>query len=342
MGKQTAELIDAIGQVMTPEAFDLFALDLGVDLQQIGAPPGVKHRALVVIEELGKTIPARHDELLVALGKHPNPILKRVAEKLLRPDFYPPGDPHDAIVLGRTAFVARDELRRYLRQFTNPSPYTNRVLIVRGSEPGGKSYSWEFLRHLATTIGARAQRLRLRRTNYSPREFLEQAYRLLLLDPATLPVRLDNPQQSKIDYLINDFKGQIPILSGRYWLVIDDLNETNVAPEIRAAAYAIASAVEEMKPDNLWVTLLGYNDEIAEPELRRVPMDDAAFPQPNLVARHLKAMSEASSNPLTSARATEIANVLFTKFSSLDRDAMFSLTELVEKMGEKLRMGVQP
>lgn len=262
---------------------------------------------------------------------------------MLTPGFFAPNkDAHDAILLGRTAFVARASLRQQLREFTNPSAYTTRVLVVRGSEPGGKSYSWEFLRHLAkVTVGATPQRLRLRGTQYTPREFMEQAFKLLHLDMAALPLLTDNPQLTRIDALINAFKGQVPRMQERYWLVVDDLNDPAVTPEIRNVAYALAHSVEEMRPDFLWVALLGYNEEITDPDLRHVAQDEAEFPSQEMVAEHLLALS-ARSKPLDPARAREIACALYQGFPRLDREAMSKLTVMVEKTGEKLSAGVHP
>lgn len=267
-----------------------------------------------------------------------------MAADLLRPGFLSPTvNPLDAIVLGETAFIDRAPLRTRLKKFINPSLYTTRVLIVRGEEPCGKSYSWQFLQHLAfSSVGAQARRLQLKKTNYTPRQFLEQAWYLLRLDRATLPALADSPQLAKIDPLINAFKGQLDTLSKRYWLVIDDLNEPNVTPEIRETAYAMASAVEEEKPENLWIALLGYNEPVAGENLMRAAIDDAEFPTANLVANHLEMVAQLSGNTLATARAREIANLLFKQYPKLNRDAMSELRLKVEQMGEKLRQGLQP
>ena len=343
-GPQSAKLSDLIGQELSPPALDLIATDLGVNLNNLLPGASVKAWAFKLISELNRRLPPADGALLEKLRQLPNQTVSAAARALLQPTFLSPtGDPHDAIVLGRTAFVARDTLRRRLREFTNPNPYTTRVLIVRGEDPGGKSYTWEFLRHLAfSSVGAAARRLRLKGTNYTPREFLAQAYLLLLLDIATLPVLSDNPQLAKIDPLINAFKGRMDTLTQRYWLVIDDLNEPNVTPEIRETAYAIACAVEELKPDNLWVALLGYNETASDADLRHVALDDAEFPTAGFVAKHLELVAQVSGTPLDSTRAREIADVLFTKFPKVNKEAMSNLTVLVEEVGEKLRMGQQP
>jgi len=343
-GQQIAKLADIIDQQLSPQALELIATDLGVNLNNLVPGASVKTWAFKLIETLNGRMPPEDGLLLSKLSSHANSVLRAAALELLKPTFLSPtGDPHDAIVLGRTAFVARETLRGRLKEFTNPSPYTTRVLVVRGDEPGGKSYSWEFLRHLAfACVGANALRLRLKNTNYTPRQFLEQAYHLLLLNTSTLPALSDDPQLAKIEPLINDFKGVLASLQNRYWLVIDDLNEANVTPSIREAAYAIAYAVEETKPDRLWVALLGYNEPIIDSDLRHIALDDAEFPGPAFVAKHLELIAQTTGRPLASGRAREIADLLFTKYPKLTREAMSQLTVSVEKMGEKIRMGQQP
>jgi hypothetical protein len=341
-GPQTTELVDAIAGVLLPDALDLLAQDLGIDLDKEGAPHSLKERAFVLILALGKPVPPRHADLLERLSHHPNAILRNKAMELLRPSYFPGGDPRNAILLGRKSFYARPGLRDRVSEFLNPSSLSSRILIVSGQGPGGKSYSYEFLHHLAGTIGARALRLRLKGTNYTPREFLEQVYQLLRFDPSTIRTRVDNPQLTKIDYMINGFKGLLSTLTNRMWLIVDDLNEPDVTPEVRGAAYAVAAAVEELKPDNLWIVLLGYNETIVDPDLRYLRPEVAEFPRPDLVARDFMLISQHTSNPLTDERSLEIATVLFSKFPTIDKNAMFQLADDVHTIGEKLMQGVHP
>lgn len=343
-GAQITELVREIEAQTSRQNLDLYASAIGVDLPNLAPNDGLKQAALKLIAELQGQIPPRIDQFLEKLRVEGNAALRATANRLLQPSFYSPtGDAHDAILLGTTAFVARDDLRNELRKFTNASAYSTRVLIVRGDQPGGKSYSWEFLRHLASDVGANALRLRLKGTSYTPRKFLEQVYRLLRMDLSTLPELSDNPQLALIDPLINDFKGQVSLLKIRYWLVIDDLNDPGLTKPITETAYAVASAVEEMRPDNLWVALLGYNNPVADVgELRNASLDDAEFPPEQLVAEFLELVSAASPKKLTSARAQEIAKVLFSKFKKIDKEAMMRLTTDLEKLGQKLRQGIHP
>lgn len=320
------------------------AASVDINLPNLAPGLSLKDSAIKLLMHLNSQIPPKVDQFLELLTKAKNARLRHVAGELLKPTFYSPtGNAHDAILLGKTAFVARNELREALQEFTNSSPVTTRVLIVRGDEPGGKSYSWEFLRHLASEFGCIAVRLRLTGTSYTPRQLFVQVYNVLGLDTATIPELTDDPQLAKIDTLINAFKGKLFTLAKRHWLVIDDINDPNVTKPIRDASYAIAHTVEDSRPENLWVALIGYNEPIVDPELRHAEVDEAEFPSPELVAKHLELISNSSPAPLKPERAKEIADLLFSKFpQKLDKPAMMRLTELVENTGEKLAKGLQP
>jgi hypothetical protein len=344
-GAQINQLADEIMLHSSVAALDMYASYLGITLSNLAPQGSLKEKAVKLITHLNGQIPPKIDQFLELLVQQGNAALRAAANQLLKPTYYSPtNDAHDAIILGRTAFVARDRLRELLRDFTVPSHLTTHVLVVRGDEPGGKSYSWQFLRHLAISVaGAQPMRLRLSKTSYTPREFFEQVYLLLDLDPKTLPELKDDPQLARIDPLINAFKGKLNTLAKRYWLVIDDLNDASVTPAICETVYALASSVEEIVPANLWVALLGYNEPIADPELRHVASEDAEFPTPEYVAKHLELVSKGSPNPLTTKKAEEIASMLFGKFpKKLDKEAMIQMTNHLETLGEKLKQGLQP
>ena len=322
----------------------LFAASFNVNLGNL-AMNGFKETAYSFVMEMNRGVPPRDRELLLALSRENNERLADVAREMLRPGFFPPGDAHEALLLGRTAFVARKELREKISEFTNPGPNDTHVLIVRGSEPGGKSYSWEFLRHLAISVaGVQPVRLNLKGTNYTPRQFVQQAMNLLRLKPdQDLPELADNPQLARTSPLLNSFKGRFVDLDRPYWLVIDDLNEPSVTPAVRETAYAMAFVVEELKPDKLWLVLLGYNPEIIDPDLRWVAQDDANFPGASSVARFFVSIAQASGTPLETAQAEQIANLLFNQYpKKLDKEAMGRLTVAFEQMSQKIRSGQTP
>jgi hypothetical protein len=270
-------------------------------------------------------------------------VIKNAANRLLTPTYYiPTDDPHDAIVLGRFPFIGRPILRQVIREFTHPSAYSARVLVIRGDAPGGKSYSWWYLHHLAVSmVNATALVLHLKDTGYTPRQLFEQVALLLSIPTADLPDMTDNPQFARVDELVNWLKGRLPSLVRPYWLVIDDLNDESVTPALREAAYAIAYCAEVQKM-NLWIALLGYSPPITDPSLRFILQEDAQFPEAAFVATYLARLAGLSPLPLPPARAQELANLIFSKYPNMDKESMDKISQEVEVMGQKLRIGQQP
>lgn len=345
---QIHQLAIALDQHSDDGRLELMATDLGVSWENLtnGITP-FRERVATLIRHLNAQLPPRDAELLDMVRMHGNADLKAFVTRLMAPDYFSPtGDAHDAILLGRAAFLARRDLRERIRDFTTAvGYYSTRMLVVRGSTPGGKSYTWEYLKHLAfASVGAQPIRHRLRDEGetYTPRHLFGDVFRLLDLDVSALPPLADAPQLARIEALLAAFKGKIVGLRRRYWLVIDDLNEPTVTPAVREAAFAMAQAAEELKSQYLWIALLGYNEAIADPELRFIAQDDADYPTAAFVAEYLQVLSDTSGNPLQGERATEIANLLFQKYQILDKAAMIELTTTFERMGEKLRLGQQP
>jgi hypothetical protein len=348
-GRQITSLINVIDEQWDLEHLALFAQDnLDINIYNLAPEGDLKTRAFKLINELNSVyFPPRDDELLERLQTCQNARLRQVASELLQPSFYSPTrDPHDAIVLGKWAFVDRAELRHKLREFTQPTHNTTRVLIIRGDKPCGKSYSWWFLRHLAkSSVGVTPLHLelgQLSEAGWTPRQFIEEVFKLLDLDPAKLPPMTGGPQSDRIRPLISAFIGQIVGLQRRYWLVIDDINDQNIEKSIRDTVYGIAYSVEDTKPDNLWVALLGYNEMIPGTTLRLVLLDEARFPDAALLAEHFQFMAKMGPRPIRPSEAREYADLLLARFPELTKEAMTTLTPDIEKVGERLRLGERP
>jgi len=345
-GAQVSWLANEVDQSWSADKLAVFVHEeLEIDFSKLAPGQDLKQRVVELFKVLTRDLPMRDGELLEKLEIAGNQRLRNAARKLLQPSYFSPTtDPHDAILLGEEAFVDRGELRKKLRKFTNPSPYTTRVLIIRGEEPCGKSYSWSFLRHLAwSSVGAKAVHVPLADGDYKhPRDLVEQTFFMLDLDLDVLPAMPDQPQQARIDPLIGALYGQIGKLPERRWLVIDDINDQAVTPEIRETAYAIAKCVEDNRPENLWVALLGYNEEILDNKLRKVVVEDVRFFDAELLAQHFQWIAGASGNPLSPAEAREYADLIFAKYPVLAKEAMISMTRDIETMGERLKAGERP
>jgi hypothetical protein len=329
----------------------LLLSDMGEPPLESIAPTGsLYERAYAVILYVQRARPPRTRELLQALQGRNNAALRAVATELLTPTYFSPtADPLDATLIGRAAFVNRRDLRDCMRNFATHAAGASHLLVVRGARPCGKSYTWQYLRHLAvSSAGALPQRVQLAKGPFTPRSLVEHVALLLDLSLAGLPPLADDPQLARIDSLIAWFKGKVATLATPYWLVIDDLNDERVEPAVRDTAYALAFAVEEIKPANLWVVLLGYNEALSDPELRYVEQEQAQFPTEADVSAHLEALAASVQQPLEPGFASALAARLCQPVTSLVADAppadvkaaMLAVTINVEKASEKIREGV--
>jgi len=342
--RQIDELARAIDDYLTLPALIQLAAEIDVLLSNIAPDGSVQTRALTLLKVLNGALPPRDRELLEAISAKGlgeiSASLRAVVDKLLTPTYQPP-NARAAVLLGRTGFFGRNELRERVREFTDPSPFTSRVLVVQGDGPGGKTYSWEFLRHLAKEAGAVPLQLRLNDPGYEPRSVVRAVGQLLRLNLSTLPQLADEPQSMRMNALMAWFQGELIDLKHRYWLVIDDLDKPTVTPEVKACAYALASIVEVAKPDKLWMALLGFNDTITDREMRDCVRDVAAFPSADMFAKNFESLAAVSPVPLTRTKATEYAQLLFSKYELIDRTAMEELTRAAEGLGQKLLEGQQ-
>ena len=340
-GAQIARLADAIAREWSQSRLVIFARDeFSLEIENMSAPSDdLKKRALRLLEELNK-FPSKDGLLLDLLRHSPNQKLRDLATEFLNPSYFPPGDPHRAIIVGGAPFVGRDGLRAAMRDFTNPQINNPHVMFIQGPRPCGKSYSWVFVRHLAQQAGAQFQTLQLHGTDYTPRDFFEQIFLVLGLDTAKLPPMADQPQLARIDAPLNAFKGAVGSLDQPIWLLIDDLNDPAVTPPVLEAAHAVASAVERNRPPNLWIILIGYNDSIESDDvLRWAGRDDSSFPDVQLVAKHFEALAQAGPEPISASYALELAKLLFSEGTVIDKPAMTKLTDRLRLTGEMLRNG---
>lgn len=339
-GRQVELLATELAQQWDETTLTMFMSDhLSIDLRKEASGHNLRGRVQAAVSQLNGQRPPRDTELLTALYRHGNRALQKLASDLLTPSFFPADDPVQAVLLGDVPFVGRDPLRDLLRPLLHSAAAAPPVLLVRGEQPGGKSYTWEFLRHLAHESGATAQHLPLANTGYGPQQVLVSALNLLGIFDGTLPTMADQPQESHLQPLVSNFMGRLPDLQRWYWLVIDDLNHPTARQPARDFAYALAKAVEAHRPTNLHLTLLGYNDPIPDARLNR-RTDHPQFPELGRLAQYLAVMaSAAGGEPLPTERAERYAELLVQRRRPLTKERMQLLTADLELMGGKLRQG---
>ena len=106
-------------------------------------------------------------------------------------------------------------------------------------------------------------------------------------------------------------------LQQRYWLVIDDINDPVVTPEIRETAYAIAYDVEDVRRPVGGVARVQRVDY--RPKLRKVARDNTRFPDAALLAKHFQLVVRADGKSLSRKEAHRCAEAVFSMFPVLER-----------------------
>lgn len=339
------QLAAAVAQQWDVATLRLFLSDeLDVALDAVTSAGTLENKVRDVVVHLIGQRPRRDDELLEALLRRGNAALRNLATVLLDPPYYSPtNDPVDAILLGEMPFVDRRDLRAAVRRFVNPTVNSTRVLVVRGTLPGGKSYTRQFLRHLAGLNGVVFQPISLAGADLTPRQLVEEVFTLLEMDRGALPPAVDDAADAtQIRPLLTAFQAKVHRLDRRYWLVIDDLNDRSVTSLVRETAHKLAAVVETVKPENLGVALLGDNDQFADADLALAAQEDAVFPDAHGLAEHYALLAATGPLPLTTELALDYATRELAKFPQLTKLDMIGLTVQVKRTGEQLRRGERP
>ncbi|MGB8860311.1 MAG: hypothetical protein WCC60_13680 [Ilumatobacteraceae bacterium] len=307
---------------------------LGVSLADVMPPAETYPEGVVkVVCNLCARQPSLRAPLLWLMRDHGTSDMVTVAVELLTPSYFSPsGLPIDAMTLGPRSFIDRADLRQRLAAFEQPSLYTSRVAVIAGEQPGGKSYSWYFLQHLAAAWGVgNIQSLSLSKLSpLSPYHLVASALQLLHLEGVSLPPFIDTPQLAHVNPLEIAFQGALPQLEDRFWLVIDDLNDVAVDTIVKEMAYAMARAAEQLK-SNLFVVLIGYNQPIMDELFSFAVRDSARFPDASEIAHHVtQLVNRGGVELVTSEEVLQRAEKLLLDLPQPSREQMLLMRNTID------------
>ncbi|MGW0120488.1 trypsin-like peptidase domain-containing protein [Streptomyces sp. NPDC003327] len=175
-----------------------------------------------------------------------------------------PRDPFLSTLLkrGTTAFLDRAELREKLRGFVSDPEQT--VLVVDGPPDSGRSYTYEFIRHLGQHCGFRPVRVVLTRTTTAAR--LVERLAAFVAGPghdgiAVNPTRLNDPLPSYED-AVHRVVARATAADERFWLVLDDCDRLDPNSDVWDCVGVLARAIYEHTPVRTEtaprLVLLGY------------------------------------------------------------------------------------
>ncbi|WP_230883152.1 trypsin-like peptidase domain-containing protein [Streptomyces venezuelae] len=176
-----------------------------------------------------------------------------------------PRDPFDSMLLkhGTEAFLGRSELREKLRGFLADPEQT--VLVVDGPPDSGRSYTYEFIRHLGQHYGFRPVRVTLSRTSTAAR-LMERLAAFVAgpgADEVSLnPTRLNDPLPSFED-AAHRIVGRATTAAESFWIVLDDCDRLDPNSDVWDCVGVLARAVYEHTPVRKEtvprLVLLGYS-----------------------------------------------------------------------------------
>ncbi|WP_309052338.1 trypsin-like peptidase domain-containing protein [Streptomyces sp.] len=223
-----------------------------------------QRRLLAVLTSLD-ALAAIDDPYAHAPGTEARTLLTRLRddERLLRS----PRDPFLSTLLkhGTEAFLDRAELREKLRSFTADAERP--VLVVDGPPDSGRSYTYEFIRHLGQHCGFRPVRVTLSRTTTANR--LVERLAAFVAGPGhddipLNPTRLNDPLPAYED-AVHRVVARAAASGERFWLVLDDCDRLDPGSDTWDCIGILARAVYEHAPVRSGtaprLVLLGYATE---------------------------------------------------------------------------------
>ncbi|MEU3747191.1 MULTISPECIES: trypsin-like peptidase domain-containing protein [Streptomyces] len=176
-----------------------------------------------------------------------------------------PRDPFDSMLLkhGTEAFLGRTELREKLRGFLADPEQT--VMVVDGPPDSGRSYTYEFIRHLGQHYGFRPVRVTLSRTSTAAR-LMERLSAFVAghgADEVSLnPTRLNDPLPSFED-AAHRIVSRATAAEESFWIVLDDCDRLDPNSDVWDCVGVLARAVYEHTPVRKEtvprLVLLGYS-----------------------------------------------------------------------------------
>ncbi|MFE0735985.1 trypsin-like peptidase domain-containing protein [Streptomyces sp. NPDC058855] len=206
-----------------------------------------QRRLLAVLASLD-ALAAIDDPYAHAPGAEARTLLTRLRddERLLRS----PRDPFLSTLLqhGTVAFLDRTELREKLRALTADAERP--VLVVDGPPDSGRSYTYEFIRHLGQHCGFRPVRVTLSRTTTAAR--LVERLAAFVAGPGRdeiplNPTRLNDPLPAYED-AVHRVVARASASGERFWLVLDDCDRLDPGSDAWDCIGVLARAVYEHAP----------------------------------------------------------------------------------------------
>ncbi|MGW1375964.1 hypothetical protein ACWD6P_17045 [Streptomyces sp. NPDC002446] len=173
---------------------------------------------------------------------------------------------------GTEAFIDREDLRETLRRFiADPDKF---ILLVDGEPDSGRSYTYNFLRHIGQHLGFRPVRVTLSHTSTAAK--VVQRLADFVADPAAGASPLNptglNDLLPSIDEAAHWVAGRATAVEERLWVVLDECDKLDPGSDVWDFIGQLATAIYEHAAvhgdEAPRLVLLGYGRS-----MRQLPYD---------------------------------------------------------------------
>jgi hypothetical protein len=224
------------------------------------------------------------DLLDKAVAKFSNNLaLQALRAELIVPNGAVPGNPWSVCMIrGDQAFIDRRDLRDHMCELEKPGG--RRILIVKGEERTGKSYTRQFVTHRVDTIGERpividlAELHRNRRgERVMPDDVARSLCNLLGIAPGFVLAKEDEQYARWSLDFCQRLSGHLANWPTRVWIIVDEFNSV-VLPESTLGLFnQLATHVESMMTQ-IRLVLLGYGKALPPIEVDEWAYQEEALP----------------------------------------------------------------
>jgi hypothetical protein len=228
-------------------------------------------------------------------------------------------DPYRRCALrGGRLFINRADLRLALQELATPAPDNRRVLVVDGTPGTGRSYSAQYIYHLAEVEPHGVAQIDLAKEHRMAPDVV--AYELVAQvdggQPETIPARGTLSQAAWVRRLAWWVVRQIHNNGRMHWLVFDSFSKADLDPDTLELVHELAVRAVQPQPNarELRIVLLSYSSsDLLPPEVDEVAAREwvAELTPADFVACAQAVLAEQSAPPADGALLLADVEALF-------------------------------
>lgn len=248
-------------------------------------------------------------------------------------------DPYQvAFLYAGRALINRRKLRTSIKDLC--SNQGSRVLIVNGNPMSGKSYSMQYIAHLAEAFQDDRAYIDIKReiqTSFGPDALARSIgwqMKLSAEDIQSIPVR--QSQDARWVMEIRDWIiGASNRAGKRWWITLDGFDHPDLPPETQQMIEHLMLQIENVKPP-LRLVLLSYQRPIPR-DIRRYIQSEAIGPiERDELTEFFERLYELAHKAVTQAELVQIVDKVLALVPTGDPERLYYVAEAVEQIAQLL------